>query len=185
METPIATNSLVMGSLVCASRAISPAPHGRHRCRARTRRARGASHVARARRLREPLGERARGARRRRAASRVATVLANSLELLATYWSCAKLGAVAVPLSPLLTATGLVVAARRRVAAGRRRLERSARDAGRRASPDESGARAGVGADRRRGRRRGAGLPRLRAAHRGGERRRSGRARSMPATCGR
>jgi acyl-CoA synthetase (AMP-forming)/AMP-acid ligase II len=38
---------------------------------------------------------------------RVATVLANSLELLATYWSCAKLGAVAVPLSPLLTATGL------------------------------------------------------------------------------
>ena len=38
---------------------------------------------------------------------RVATVLANSLELLATYWACAKLGAVAVPLSPLLTATGL------------------------------------------------------------------------------
>src|SRR6266542_4215199 len=38
---------------------------------------------------------------------RVATVLANSLELLATYWSCAKLGAVIVPLSPLLTATGL------------------------------------------------------------------------------
>jgi acyl-CoA synthetase (AMP-forming)/AMP-acid ligase II len=31
----------------------------------------------------------------------VATVLANSLELLATYWSCAKLGAAAVPLSPL------------------------------------------------------------------------------------
>ena len=38
---------------------------------------------------------------------RVATVLANSLELLATYWACAKLGAVAVPLSPLLTAPGL------------------------------------------------------------------------------
>ena len=38
---------------------------------------------------------------------RVATVLGNSLELLATYWSCAKLGAVVVPLSPLLTATGL------------------------------------------------------------------------------
>jgi long-chain acyl-CoA synthetase len=38
---------------------------------------------------------------------RVATVLANSLELLATYWACAKLGAVVVPLSPLLTATGL------------------------------------------------------------------------------
>ncbi|MFO1323650.1 MAG: AMP-binding protein [Burkholderiales bacterium] len=39
---------------------------------------------------------------------RVATVLGNGLELLATYWACAKLGAVAVPLSPLLTATGLV-----------------------------------------------------------------------------
>jgi acyl-CoA synthetase (AMP-forming)/AMP-acid ligase II len=38
---------------------------------------------------------------------RVASVLANSLELLATYWSCAKLGAAIVPLSPLLTATGL------------------------------------------------------------------------------
>jgi acyl-CoA synthetase (AMP-forming)/AMP-acid ligase II len=38
---------------------------------------------------------------------RVATVLPNGLELLATYWACAKLGAAAVPLSPLLTATGL------------------------------------------------------------------------------
>ncbi len=38
---------------------------------------------------------------------RVATVLGNSLELLATYWACAKLGAVIVPLSPLLTATGM------------------------------------------------------------------------------
>src|SRR5439155_12907712 len=37
---------------------------------------------------------------------RVATVLANSLELLANYWSCAKVGAIAVPLSPLLTSTG-------------------------------------------------------------------------------
>ena len=34
-------------------------------------------------------------------------MLANSLELLATYWACAKLGAAAVPLSPLLTASGL------------------------------------------------------------------------------
>ena len=39
---------------------------------------------------------------------RVATVLPNGLELLATYWACAKLGAAAVPLSPLLTATGLI-----------------------------------------------------------------------------
>ncbi|MBK6335485.1 MAG: AMP-binding protein [Betaproteobacteria bacterium] len=38
---------------------------------------------------------------------RVATVLPNSLELLATYWACAKLGAAAVPLSPLLTTSGL------------------------------------------------------------------------------
>lgn len=38
---------------------------------------------------------------------RVATVLPNCLELLDIYWACAKLGAVVVPLSPLLTATGL------------------------------------------------------------------------------
>ena len=38
---------------------------------------------------------------------RVATVLPNTLELLATYWACAKLGAAAVPLSPLLNAAGL------------------------------------------------------------------------------
>jgi acyl-CoA synthetase (AMP-forming)/AMP-acid ligase II len=38
---------------------------------------------------------------------RVATLLGNSLELLATYWACAKLGAAVVPLSPLLTASGL------------------------------------------------------------------------------
>jgi acyl-CoA synthetase (AMP-forming)/AMP-acid ligase II len=38
----------------------------------------------------------------------VATILPNSLELLATYWACAKLGAAAVPLSPLLLAEGLV-----------------------------------------------------------------------------
>ena len=38
---------------------------------------------------------------------RVATILGNGLELLATYWACAKLGAAAVPLSPLLTASGL------------------------------------------------------------------------------
>jgi acyl-CoA synthetase (AMP-forming)/AMP-acid ligase II len=38
---------------------------------------------------------------------RVATLLPNSLELLATYWSCAKIGAAIVPLSTLLTASGL------------------------------------------------------------------------------
>jgi acyl-CoA synthetase (AMP-forming)/AMP-acid ligase II len=38
---------------------------------------------------------------------RVATVLANCIELLDIYWACARLGAVAVPLSPLLLADGL------------------------------------------------------------------------------
>lgn len=38
---------------------------------------------------------------------RVATVLPNCIELLDIYWACAKLGAVAVPLSPLLNAHGL------------------------------------------------------------------------------
>src|SRR5438034_9991367 len=36
----------------------------------------------------------------------VATILPTSLGLLATYWCCAKLGAVAVPLSPALRAGG-------------------------------------------------------------------------------
>jgi acyl-coenzyme A synthetase/AMP-(fatty) acid ligase len=39
---------------------------------------------------------------------RVATILPNSLRLLATYWACAKLGAAAVPLSPLLLAAGFI-----------------------------------------------------------------------------
>ena len=38
---------------------------------------------------------------------RVATVLGNCLELLAVYWACAELGAVSVPLSPLLQQAGL------------------------------------------------------------------------------
>jgi len=106
METPIATDSLVMGSL--------PARHARYR----------PHHTA------VIVGARAPGEREVRLSwreldgylnrwanalaslgvahgDRVATVLANSLELLATYWACAKLGAVAVPLSPLLTAAGL------------------------------------------------------------------------------
>ena len=40
-------------------------------------------------------------------AERVATLLPNTLELLECYWACAKTGAVAVPLSPLLTGIGL------------------------------------------------------------------------------
>lgn len=38
---------------------------------------------------------------------RVVTVLSNCLELIDIYWACARLGAVAVPLSPLLMASGL------------------------------------------------------------------------------
>ena len=38
---------------------------------------------------------------------RVATLLPNCLELLELYWACARSGAVIVPLSPLLTGSGL------------------------------------------------------------------------------
>jgi acyl-CoA synthetase (AMP-forming)/AMP-acid ligase II len=38
---------------------------------------------------------------------RVVTVLANCIELIDVYWACARIGAVAVPLSPLLMASGL------------------------------------------------------------------------------
>ena len=39
---------------------------------------------------------------------RVATLLPNCLELLDVYWACAKTGAVAVPLSPLLQRQAIV-----------------------------------------------------------------------------
>ena len=39
---------------------------------------------------------------------KVATLLSNSLELWETYWACAAIGAVAVPLSPLLRGQGLL-----------------------------------------------------------------------------
>jgi len=42
-----------------------------------------------------------------RKGDRVATLLPNTLELLELYWACARIGAVAVPLSPLLTGAGL------------------------------------------------------------------------------
>ena len=38
---------------------------------------------------------------------KIATLLSNSLELWETYWACAAIGAVAVPLSPLLRGQGL------------------------------------------------------------------------------
>src|SRR5512140_2862321 len=104
MDTPIAHDALALGGL--------PARHARYRPR----------HTA----VVAPCGERdvrlswrefdayvnrwahalqAQGVAR---GDRVATLLANSLELLATYWACAKLGAAAVPLSPLLNAGGVV-----------------------------------------------------------------------------
>ena len=38
---------------------------------------------------------------------KVATLLSNSLELWETYWACAAIGAIAVPLSPMLRGDGL------------------------------------------------------------------------------
>ena len=107
MKTPIARNSLCLGAL--------PARHARYRPRhtAVIVSAAGAddheirldwrdfnAYVNRWANALADLGV-VRG-------DRVATVLGNGLELLATYWACAKVGAAAVPLSPLLTASGLV-----------------------------------------------------------------------------
>ena len=39
---------------------------------------------------------------------KVATILPNSLELLEIYWAVARIGAVVVPLSPLLRGSGLI-----------------------------------------------------------------------------
>ena len=39
---------------------------------------------------------------------KVATLLSNSIELYEVYWACARIGAVAVPLSPLLRGKGLL-----------------------------------------------------------------------------
>ena len=106
MEAPIAFNSLHLGAL--------PARHARYRPRHTAvvvgQRGKGEHEIrlnwrefdAYVNRWANALA--ALGVTR---GDRVATVLANSVELLATYWACAKLGAVAVPLSPLLTATGL------------------------------------------------------------------------------
>jgi acyl-CoA synthetase (AMP-forming)/AMP-acid ligase II len=106
MESPIAANSLVLGSL--------PARHARYRphhtavivagCAPDEREIRldwrdFDTYVNRYANALAGLGV-VRG-------DRVATVLGNSLELLASYWACAKLGAAVVPLSTLLTASGL------------------------------------------------------------------------------
>ena len=106
MENSIAYNSLVLGSLPArharyrprhTAVVIAPRVPGEHEIRLNWREF--DAYVNRWANALSALGV-AHG-------DRVATVLANSLELLATYWACAKLGAVAVPLSPLLTAPGL------------------------------------------------------------------------------
>jgi acyl-CoA synthetase (AMP-forming)/AMP-acid ligase II len=103
METPIATHSLVLSRLVDRHAKYRPrhtaviAPAGGHDVRLSWREFdRYVNQFANA------LAE--LGVRR---GERVATVLGNSLVLLASYWACAKLGAAAVPLSPLLNAPGL------------------------------------------------------------------------------
>jgi acyl-CoA synthetase (AMP-forming)/AMP-acid ligase II len=106
MDTPIATNSLIMGSLPARHARYRPhhtavvvAPHGEGEREIRLTWREFDGYVNRWANALASLGA-GRG-------DRVATVLANSLELLATYWACAKVGAAAVPLSPMLTATGL------------------------------------------------------------------------------
>ena len=106
METPIATQSLVLGSLLARNARYRPhrtavvvSPRSRDEREIRLTWREFDGYVNRSANALASLGV-ARG-------ERVATVLTNSLELLATYWACAKLGAVIVPLSPLLTATGL------------------------------------------------------------------------------
>jgi len=98
MDTPIATDSLVLGKLLERHARYRPEHTGvvvgdlRFTYRAFN------DHVNRWANALTALGV-ARG-------DRVATILPNSLELVATYWACAKLGAAAVPLSPLLLAAG-------------------------------------------------------------------------------
>jgi acyl-CoA synthetase (AMP-forming)/AMP-acid ligase II len=103
MDTPIATHSLVLGALLEHHAHYRPrrtavvAPAGARDVRLDWREF---DHYVNAwANALAALGV-ARG-------GRVATVLGNSLALLATYWACAKLGAAAVPLSPLLNASGL------------------------------------------------------------------------------
>jgi acyl-CoA synthetase (AMP-forming)/AMP-acid ligase II len=100
MDTPIATNSMVLGRILARHARYRPdhlaVVFGNTRltyARFNSRVNRWANGLAR-------LGIR-RG-------DSVATILPNSLELLTTYWACAKLGAAAVPLSTLLLEEGMV-----------------------------------------------------------------------------
>ena len=134
--------------------------------------------MARIRRLREPLGERApvagRRARRpgRHRACQFARAAGHVLGVRETRRG--RRSAVAAA-----DRVGTRVAARRRAAEGRAGLDRPARDAGRSAAA--AAVHAGMGADRRRRRRRGRRLSRVRIAAPGSERRGARRERG----CGR
>ena len=102
MDAPIALNSLCMGSLITR--------HARYRPRHTAVVVPGEREVRLDWREFNAYVNRWANALARlgvERGDRVATLLGNGLELLATYWACAKLGAAAVPLSPLLTAAGL------------------------------------------------------------------------------
>jgi long-chain acyl-CoA synthetase len=99
MDTPIATNSLVLGKLLQRNARYRPAHPAVIVGDDRLTHSEFNEHVNRWANALARLGVR-RG-------ERVATILPNSLDLIATYWACAKLGAAAVPLSPLLLAAGV------------------------------------------------------------------------------
>lgn len=103
MQTPVAHDSLALGGLLARHARYRPrhtaliAPCGGREVRLGWREL--DAYVNRYAAFLAGLGVR-RG-------DRVATLLPNTLELVTAYFACAKLGAVAVPLSPLLTAAGL------------------------------------------------------------------------------
>src|SRR3982751_4014686 len=100
MDTPIATNSLVLGRILCRHARYRPHHPAVAFEDQRLSYAEFNTVVNRWANALTGLGV-ARG-------DRVATLLPNCLEGLATYWACAKLGAAAVPLSSLLLEEGLV-----------------------------------------------------------------------------
>jgi long-chain acyl-CoA synthetase len=100
METPIASNSLTLGRLLTRHARYRPSHIGVVIDNDRLTYLQFNDFVNRWANALAALGI-GRG-------DRVATILPNSLELLATYWACAKLGAAAVPLSPLLLRAGFV-----------------------------------------------------------------------------
>jgi acyl-CoA synthetase (AMP-forming)/AMP-acid ligase II len=100
MDTPIATNSLALGRLLARHARYRPSHPAVVIGNQRLTYLQFNAFVNRWANALAALGV-GRG-------DRVATILPNSIELLATYWACAKLGATVVPLSPLLLAAGFL-----------------------------------------------------------------------------